>query len=51
MIRPVSLHFVDKDNLGIYDTPLRILYKVNFLLFHFFPTGIRLNTFRQQKSW
>ena len=37
MIRPISLHFVDKDNLGIYDTPLIILYKVDFLLFYFFP--------------
>lgn len=49
MIRPVSLHFVDKDNLDIYDTPLKILYKVNFLLFNlliiFFLIEIRVNRF------
>lgn len=30
MIRPVSLQFVGKDNFGIYDTPVMILYKVDF---------------------
>ena len=30
MIQPVSLQFVGKDNLDIYDTPVMILYKVVF---------------------
>lgn len=55
MIRPVSLQFVGKDNLDTYDTPVRILHKVDFLLFSlliiFFLIEIRVNLFPVQKSW